>query len=79
MENKITMRYVHGKLLNWQHFWNRINQFFNEYQESHLRREKFLENSLKQEVVINEQGKYVYDEGTTWNLAQIIVFFYVVH
>jgi len=31
--------------------------------------------ALNQLVVINEQGKYVYDEGTTWALAQIIAIF----
>jgi len=34
-----------------------------------------LENALNQVVVINEQGKYVYGEGITWNFSQIIAFF----
>jgi len=43
--------------------------------ERHLSRGTLLENALNQVVVINEQGKYVYDEGTTWDLAQIIAIF----
>jgi len=34
--------------------------------ETHFSRGTLLENALNQEVVINEQGKYVYQgEGTT--------------
>jgi len=37
--------------------------------ERHLSPGTLLENALNHLVVINEQGKYVYDEGTTWDLA----------
>ena len=37
--------------------------------EMHLSRGKLLENAFNQVFVMNEQGKYVYDEGTTWDLA----------
>jgi len=43
--------------------------------ERHLSRGTLLENAFSQVVVINEQGKYVYDEITTWDLAQIIAIF----
>ena len=41
----------------------------------HLSRGTLLENAFNQEVVINEQGKYVNDEDTTWDLSQKIAFF----
>jgi len=41
----------------------------------HLSRGTLLENAFNQVVVINVEKKYVYDEGTTWDLAQIIAFF----
>jgi len=43
--------------------------------ERHLSRGTLLENALNQVVVINEQGKYVYDEGTTLDLAKTKAFF----
>jgi len=30
-----------------------------------------MENDLNQVVVINEQGKYIFNEGSTWDLYQI--------
>jgi len=34
-----------------------------------------LENDLNQVVVINEQGNYIYNEGSTWDLYQIKAIF----
>jgi len=43
--------------------------------ETHLSRGTLLENAFTQVVVINVEQKYVYDEGTTWDLSKIKAFF----
>jgi len=43
--------------------------------ETHLSRGTLLKNAFTQVVVINVEQKYVYDEGTIWDLAKIKAFF----
>ena len=45
--------------------------------ETHLSRGTLLENAFNQVVAINEEQRFVYDEGTTWDLVKIIVLFYI--
>jgi len=43
--------------------------------EPQLSRGTLLENAFNQVIVMNNMEIYVYDEGTTWDLAQIIAIF----